>query len=411
MPRAKMTSRWVESVRVDPRRQIDYWDDKTPNFSLRVSPSGRKTWTVYYRYHKRKRRLTLGTFPAVPLADARTRARAALARVAAQQDPAAEKILAQRAGTFAELAREYMERHAKKKKKSWRNDQWMLNKHLSPRWRHVKVADITRPDVRALVEGIADRGAPVLANRVLALVSRMFSFAVGRDWRADNPSRDVTRPAAEHARDRVLSSEEIVQLWTALDADEPLFRVLFKLRFLTAARGGEIHRMRWNDVDFKTAWWTLPREFAKNGISQRVPLSPKAVELLKEWRTHQDERLIEINKGRAKKKWELREPSEWVFASPRGDGPFLWEQRDTKRLRERSQVNFRPHDIRRTVGTLLTKHCGVDRFILKRLLNHVDRDITGVYDRNRYDIQKRQALDNWGRVLQSILDGADVSDT
>lgn len=297
MPIVKMTHRWVSAVKRDPLRQVDYWDDHLPGFSLRVAPSGRKTWTVYYRFHKRKRRLSLGTFPPVVLADARDRARAILVKVAAGQDPAAEKISSQEASTFRELATEYIERHAKRVKKSYRNDQWMIDRHLLPRWRHVKARDVSRPDVRALVEAIADRGAPVLANRVLALISKMFSFAVSRDWRADNPCTDVKRPGSEKSRERVLTSEEIVTLWKTLDAEDPFFRALFQLRFLTAARGGEIRRMRWHDLDLESGWWSIPREFAKNDVSHRVPLNQKALMLLKELRDWQAAQLIKINSG------------------------------------------------------------------------------------------------------------------
>lgn len=405
MPRVRMTDRWVKTVRPDPARQIDYWDEKLPCFSLRVTPEGKKSWTVYYRFHKRKRRFSIGKESSVSLADARIRARAVLADVAAGKDPAAEKLFAQRSKTFAELAKEFIDKHAKKRK-SWRNYAWMMNKHLLPKWRHVKAADISRPDVRALVEAIADGGAPVLANRVLALASSVFSFAVSRDWRPDNPCEGIARPGKEQRRERVLSSDEIAALWTAAETGAPVFRTLLKLRFLTVARGGELHRLRWCDLDLKGGWWTLPREFAKNGITHRVPLTKTAVQVLTDWREHQDARLAEINRGRAKKKWELREPSQWVFPSPRGEGPFLWEQRATKRLRNATGIDFRPHDIRRTVATLLTQHGHADRFILKRILNHVDDDITGVYDRNKYDVQKRQALDAWERTLKSILNKA-----
>jgi integrase len=77
----------------------------------------------------------------------------------------------------------------------------------------------------------------------------MFNFAVTRDWRADNPCKDVQRPAKEKSRDRVLLPTEIVKLWTAIEAQDPFHRALFRLRFLTAARGGEIRKMRWSAVD------------------------------------------------------------------------------------------------------------------------------------------------------------------
>ena len=279
----------------------------------------------------------------------------------------------------------------------------MLNRHLLPRWQHVKAQDVSRPDIRALVESIAENDTPVLANRVLALCSKIFAFAVSRDWRPDNPCNAIERPGKEQPRERRLNDDELKNLWHALEREDAFFKALFRLRLLTAARGGEIRHMRWVDIDLDSGWWVIPREHSKNNEPHRVPLTQQACDLLEDLKTWQAERLRQVNEGRRKKKWELKKKSAWVFPSPKGDRPFDWEQRATSRLRERSGVDFRPHDLRRTVATGLTEHCGVDRFILKRILNHVDRDITGVYDRNRYDLQKRTALEAWARHLKGVI--------
>ena len=238
---------------------------------------------------------------------------------------------------------EYLARHAKPKKKSWREDKWKLDRYLLPKWEHVKARDISRSDVRALVEGIADRGAPILANRVLALTSKVFSVAVERDWRPDNPCRGIAHPGKEQKRDRVLSDDEVRTLWNALEAEDPFFRALFQLRFLTAARGGEIRHMRWKDVNLTTGWWIIPSESSKNDLPHHVPLNDTALHLLNNLKRWQEQRRITMNEGRKKKGWPLREPSEWVFPSPRGDDePFNWEQRATDVCAKPPASNFVP---------------------------------------------------------------------
>ena len=201
MPKVKFTARWVSALKPSTVGQLDYWDSHLPGFSLRITGTGRKTWTVYYRFHGRKRRVSLGTYPAVSLAEASSRARLTLAQMHAGVDPAAERDHACRERCFRDLATEYVQRHAKKKR-SGANDRWMIDRHLLPRWGRVKAGDIARPDVIALVESIADGGAPVLANRVLALISKMFNFAVNRGWRDTNPAQGVERPGVERPRDR-----------------------------------------------------------------------------------------------------------------------------------------------------------------------------------------------------------------
>jgi integrase len=401
MPRIKLTDRKIRALK-STAAQVDYWDSALPSFGIRVSTGNRKTWTIYYRFHGRKRRLTIGTYPNTTLAEARRRARNLLSRVSNGDDPAAESAVLKHAATFNDLQDTYVARHAKPKKKSWRNDVYLIKRFLLPKWRHVKACDVSQADVQAVIDAIAPSG-PVLANRVLALISKLFAFSIAKKWRHDNPAHGIDKPTLERPRDRVLTPGEIWAVWNALELETPFIRAVFQLRLLTAARGGEIRRMRWIDLDLDTGWWTIPAEFSKNAVSHRVPLNGTACQLLESLRTWQVDRLNEINRGRLKKGWEIKQFSEWVFPSPRGNAPFSWEQRAAKRIRSFSGVDFRPHDLRRTVATLLTQHHDADRFILKRILNHVDRDITAVYDRNRYDDQKRAAIDSWGRRLNAIV--------
>ena len=122
MSRIRMTDRGVKALRANSAAQVDYFDERLPGFAIRISGRGHKSWIVLYRHSGRVRRLTLGPYPALGLADARAMAKNALHLVAMGRDPAAEKQMQRRAETFAELAHEYMERHAKvhKRERSWR---------------------------------------------------------------------------------------------------------------------------------------------------------------------------------------------------------------------------------------------------------------------------------------------------
>jgi len=125
-----------------------------PRFGLRVSEKGHKAWIILYRHARRVRRLTLSPYPAVGLADARDLAKAALHLVAAGRDPGAEKKIARDDPTFDDLAREYMEHHAKvrKRERCWREDQRLINRELLPRWRHWKAKDVNSRDVQELLD-------------------------------------------------------------------------------------------------------------------------------------------------------------------------------------------------------------------------------------------------------------------
>ena len=199
------------------------------------------------------------------------------------------------------LVAEYLAKYARKFKKSAAEDERILARDVLPAWGDRSVRDLTRGDIRALVEGIADRGAPVMANRTLAVIRRVLNFAIDYDWVEANPAARVRKPAPEVSRDRVLDDNEIRRLWRVLShfpttaerpapgrkarqgtATDPICPInephaaLLKLRLLTAQRGGEVALMRWRDLDLKDGWWTIPGAFTKNGKPHRVPLVDQA---------------------------------------------------------------------------------------------------------------------------------------
>ena len=196
----KLTDKTVESRRAT-SRQVDYWDVTLPGFGLRVTPKGRKTFTVRYRINGVMHRMTLGTYPRLTLADARDRARKAFAEVEQHRDPLLARQRAQQAPTFDELQREYMERHAKPKKRSRREDQRIINAYLLPVWRTRKAHDIERRDVRAIIDNIAvhglngERAAPVQALHVLACARKIFNWALSATSLKETHAGESSGPA------------------------------------------------------------------------------------------------------------------------------------------------------------------------------------------------------------------------
>src|SRR5262245_42399037 len=241
LSRIKMTVRTVDAIQPPTSGQVDYWDAYNPGFGLRVSAGGRKAWVLMYRQSNVKRRLTLGTYPALSLADAREQAGRALRAVQYDgADPAANKKAERTAETFEELAQEYLERHAKREKRSWRKDLHILEKDLLPRFGKRKAKDITRRDIIAMLDDIVERGAPIQANRTLEVVRKLFNWAIGRDILQINPCHRLPKPSSESQSHRVLNEGELRVVWKAIQAEVPLTAAMFKLRLLTAQRGAEV---------------------------------------------------------------------------------------------------------------------------------------------------------------------------
>lgn len=406
----RFTDRGVQGLKPQPTR-VDVWDKTVAGFGVRLSPTGRKTFVLLYRHQRRLRRLTIGVYPRVSLADAREKARCALRAVGNGSDPAAAKLNAIRAETFGDLAVTYLEKHAKRRKRSWQADERMINRELMPIWKHAKAGDITRQDVRQLLETISERPAPILANRLLALVRKIFNFGVSRDVLSLNPCWQLEPPAKEHTRERVLTEGEIRAVWVALDAEATAGRLAtatyYKLRLITAQRGQEVECMRWRDIEPLGRVWTIPAELSKNGRAHRVPLSSLAWDLLNELKAASDADLTRVNLGRARKLWAPLKPSEYVFPSPRhvnGDKPWGRNlQNAIDRIRE--VAGFRDwtgHDLRRTAATHMAAS-GIPRLVLAKILNHAEKGVTAIYDRHGYDNEKRAALEAWRRRLESIL--------
>jgi len=370
--------------------QIDVWDTRKPGFGIRVSKGGTKTWLLMYRQHGRKRRLALGHFPAVSVADARDHATSALGDIVKGSNPAEDRARAKADPTFGELAELYLKHHAriKKKPRSVKADEQMLAADLLPAWKDRKLPAIGRRDVNALLDEVMARWAPIQANRVRALCSTIFNFAIGRDLIEHNPAYMVARRAPERGRERKLSDEEIRRLWAALEVEPIKVQAVFKFALLTAARRSEVLGLAWSELDLDRGWWVLPRERSKGGIEHRIPLSPTAVDLL---------RGLEAAR---------KSPSQFVFAGGKIGRPVSNPQKWIARIRPRAKlIDFRFHDLRRTAASGMTA-IGVERLTVSKILNHAEGGVTKIYDRHSYDNEKRVAMIKWDRHLQRLLTGA-----
>ncbi|MGO9268322.1 MAG: tyrosine-type recombinase/integrase [Candidatus Binataceae bacterium] len=390
--RHALTAAFIDSIKPTDKR-ADYWDKKLPGFGLRVTENGVKTWTVMYRHARRLRRLTIGGYPAISLADARDVAKRALRDAQLGADPATDKQQAKDADSFWELAQLYLARHAKMNKRSWSEDERIIEHDLLPAWRNRKAAEITRRDVIGVLDGIVARDAAIMANRVRALISKIFNFAIGRDIVENNPAYRVPRPGQERQRERVLSDAEIKVLWRALDAEPSKIASAFRLALLTAQRKGEVLGMTWNEVDLDGGWWTIPAERAKNGLAHRVPLAPQTQAIL---------RGLLVDRNGANDKG---------YAFPGGKrGSSLFNlQKPMRRIKQATGIDFKFHDLRRTAASLMTG-IGIERLVVSKILNHVERSITAVYDRHSYDNEKRAALLKWDRRLAEIVTGESTGD-
>ncbi len=392
MPKHRFTVRWIESVTPPDNGQADYFDTnrigRGRSFGLRVSAAGSKSWFVMYRNGGKLKRLTFGTYPELGLADAREAADRQVKDLIEGRDPAQEKQDEKHAMTVRALAGEYLERHAKRHKQSWQQDQRILRRDILPNWGDRKAKDIKRRDVIAVLETIVARGAGIQANRTLEVVRKMYNWAIETDLLEYNPCYQVKKPIKAQARDRVLSEEEIRAFWHGLDKSSirPPIQLALKLILVTAQRKGEIIGAKKSEFDLDTNWWTIPADRTKNRLSHRVPLSSQASEILKK---------AQALSGSSPFLFPARRPNE-------ATRDFLVNRAVHRNLEVFGIDHFTPHDLRRTAASHMTS-MRIPRLVVSKILNHMETGVTAVYDRHSYDPEKRQALDDWGRKLDIIV--------
>jgi integrase len=161
-----------------------------------------------------------------------------------------------------------------------------------------------------------------------------------------------------------------------------------RLLLVTAQRRAEVAEAPWTEFDLANAVWTISSERTKNRLVHLVPLSPLAITLLREIKSMSGE-------------------SPWLFPSPRRDGPITAPSvtqafRDNRTDLQVGDATV--HDLRRTSGTRMSE-MGISRFIVKRVLNHVERDVTDIYDRYAYLAEERHAIEAWARRIEQVVAG------
>ncbi len=390
----KLTKRSVEAA-VPKGRDYFLWDDDLSGFGLRVFASGKRSYLVQYKAAGRTRRVTIGPHGPITAQQARRRAMVLLGEAKTGGNPAEER---DGGGTVAQLAERYMNEWASRHKKprSAEEDARNLRLHVLPALGRRKVRDITKDDIKRLhvslsverIDGGTERPTPVRANRVRALLSKMFALAEEWDLRStgSNPCRGV-RPLKEIRRERYLSSSEVARLWQVLAEAErngtaPVAVVtLVRLLLLTGARLSEIQKLRWAEVDFERACLHLPD--SKTG-AKVVHLNAPALQVLAGI-----ERVTD---------------NPYVIAGERPGAHFVGVQKAWQRLRANAGLDdLRLHDLRHSYGAVLAG-LGESLPVIGALLGHTVPATTARYSHVAHDPAKR-AAERAGAALAGMING------
>jgi integrase len=380
-----------------------------PGLVLRVSQTGHKSWSIQFRRQSdgKLRRLTLGEYPDVSLADARQRARDARGEVSTGADPAKAKQTRRAADTFADLSDAWLlHLEGKGRAKTYvTKSRGTLAVHVLPTIGDAKANEVTKKDVLHLLDAMVAKGLTHQPNRALSALRACYRWATSEDRVTVDPTAGVKPRRDEVARDRIMTRAELQRFWTGIDGAKGVteaIKITVKLALLTGQRIGEVARIKISDID--AGLWTIPASNAKNGTLHTVPLSPQALALIGRAMVLSGAKRVQSADG-------TEGAPQWLFPSPDGRTHIDTHAPTRAWDRVRSSLrlgDIRIHDLRRTCASGLAE-LGFGPDIIGKVLNHTSTAKSGVtsavYIRHGFTAEKRRALEAWAAHVDRIAAG------
>ena len=383
-------------------KDYEVFDSNVGGLSVRVFPSGKKSFSVNFRVNGKRKRIRISNPKDMGIIEARQIAIELKGRAKRVTNPIIEKCTAisgkqkieNRADqTIANLANEFIEKYcigekSKPSLKSWREYQRVLNKYVIPQWGNLHIETISIGALTKLLDTIAQTNGPYQANRVLAITRKLFNWSRGRgiiDYIPIVPNRENK----ESARIRFLNNDEIILFWNGCEKEGYPFGKLYQLLLVTGQRLGDVANMRWSQFDmaYKSSGqlykvWKLPPHSVKMDKFHLVPLSPMTVKLINSIPRIKDNDLL--------------------FPSGSSNHRTVSGFGKSKKRICTFETDWRLNDLRRTVFKNLSR-LEIDYVICKKVFGHVDNSVEGQFDLQDYLKQKQNALDKWSELLTSIL--------
>jgi integrase len=362
---------------------------------LLIMPSGSKYWRLKYFFAGKEKLLALGVYPEIELADARIRRAEARKVLAAGKDPGEAKKEASRlailksANSFEAVAREWFE----KRKHEWASSSAetmldRLERHIFPKLGLRPVADITAPDVLAMLRAVENRGTLHTARRVMQLCGQIFMYAIATGRAERNPVPDLRgalgTPVVKHRS--YLQAAELPAYLTKLETYDGSRQTKLALRLLllTFVRTIELRGSRWSEIDWDKAEWRIPVERMKMKELHIVPLSSQAIAVLRDLEKLSDKR-------------------QYIFPNEHNPATFMSENTMLYALyRMGYHSRATGHGFRSTASTILNEH-GFRADVIERQLAHNERDsVRAAYNHAQYLPERREMMQWWADYLDEV---------
>lgn len=373
---------------------------------LEITPPGSKLWRLKYRYLGAEKRLALGAYPAVSLKEARIKRDEARAHLAAGRDPGAVKqaeklrAAALAADSFEVVAREWIDRHLSTKAESHRDKVIRrLERDVFPFLGRRPIAEISAPEILAVLRRIESRGVLETAHRAQQNIGQVIRYAVATG-RATNDPTQALRGALppykpEHMAAPADDPAAVGTILRAMDAFKggPIVAAALELLPLVFCRPGELRTMRWEQIDFDAALWRYT--VSKTQTEHIVPLSRQALAVLRD---------LQPLTGHL--------PGGWVFPGGRSPMQPLSDaaiNASYRRLGIDTRNELTGHGWRAVARTLLHERLGFAPEVIEHQLAHRVPDALGTsYNRTKFLSERKRMMQKWADYLDKLKTGADV---
>ena len=364
------------------------WDQEIPGFAVRIYPSNKKAFIYSYSHKSRKHLITIGNYGVLTIEQARIEAKKLSIKIHEGTNPLLERQRDCVDKSLGSLANEFLEKHSKLHKKSWKEDERRVRTYILPHLGKYQVASIVKSDILHLHIRLGKHSI-YEANKVVTLLGTIFKFGIEWgfvDQNYVNPSCGIKK-YKELERERWVTPEEMPRLAKAIQQEDNIYvRSAIWLYILTGLRKNELLTAKWENVD------VIRKEFrivdTKNGSNHSVALSDIAMVLLNQIPRLSSNPYIIVGALAGKHLVNISKP---------------WG-----RIRRKANVSdVRLHDLRRTTGSWLAQQ-GNSLHLIGRVLNHQSTNTTKIYARFGQD-HLRLALENHGKIMEKYIDHPNVN--
>jgi integrase len=371
------TTKRLQTLETPTSGRVYWYDSKTPGMSICISSTGVKTYYLYKWSNGRPVRVRIGKFNEISLDDARKTTAQLIGDMAGGVDIAAERRAKRQERSLSDVWNDWLEIHAKPRKRTWKDDQRQWKKYIEKDFGHRRVSSLKTSEIAKWHAKLGNDFGHIQANRAKALLATVLNYAVKVGYLVTNPCRSVPN-FPEQSRERFLLPAEMKTFFDSVAAlGEPWYD-FFQLCLFTGARRGHVASMAWSEIDLNRTTWTIPASKTKNKRPLVIALAPPAVAIL--------QGRIEITDG------------VWVFPAHSASGHVVDPRKAWEALRKKSGLqDLRMHDLRRSLGSWQAA-AGASLIVIGKSLGHADLKSTQVYSKLQLD-PIRESVANAARAM------------